>query len=184
MTDSARWQELMSAAQRGDGRAYAALLKEAVPFVRVIARRYLRDAGAVEDAVQETLLSVHRMRETYEPGRPVEPWVAAIAKARAIDALRVRKRRLALESEMTDAVAETAAGPAHADEALAARGELAQALAALPEGQRKALRLLKIEEMSLAEASAASGQSVSALKSLLHRAMQTLRGSSKDRGDA
>ena len=49
-----------------------------VPFVRVVARRFLADAGAIEDAVQETLLSVHRMRHTYEPGRPVEPWIAAI----------------------------------------------------------------------------------------------------------
>lgn len=173
----------MTAAQGGDGRAYSIFLKEAVPFVRVVARRFLADAGAVDDAIQETLLSVHRMRHTYEPGRPVEPWIAAIAKARAIDALRSRKRRAAVEGEMTDAVAETASSDARAEEALAARGDIAAALAALPEGQRAALRMLKIEEMSLAEASAASGQSVSALKSLLHRAMQTLRGA-KDNSDA
>ncbi|MBP6010870.1 MAG: RNA polymerase sigma factor [Alphaproteobacteria bacterium] len=174
---------MMVAAQGGEQRAYASLLKEAVPFVRVIARRYHGDHGAVEDVVQETLISLHRMRHTYEPGRPVEPWIAAIAKARAIDALRARKRRAAVESEMTDAVAETSASDARAEEALAARGDIAAALATLPEGQRAALRMLKIEEMSLAEASAASGQSVSALKSLLHRAMQTLRGA-KDNSDA
>lgn len=178
-----RWQSLMTQAQNGDGRAYATLLKEAVPFVRVVVRRFLADAGAVEDAVQETLLSVHRMRHTYEPGRPVEPWVAAIAKARAIDALRARKRRAAVEGEMTDAVTATAANDVRTEEALVARGDIAAALAALPESQRAALRMLRIEEMSLAEASAASGQSVSALKSLLHRAMQTLRGA-KDDSDA
>lgn len=182
-TESGRWQELMIAAQRGEQRAYAQLLKEASVFVRFIARRYHGDQGAVEDVVQETLISLHRMRHTYEPGRPVEPWIAAIAKARAIDALRSRKRRAAVEGELTDAVAKTAASDARAEEALAARGDIAAALATLPEGQRAALRMLKIEEMSLAEASAASGQSVSALKSLLHRAMQTLRGV-KDNSDA
>ena len=173
----------MTATQRGDGPAYATLLKEAVPFVRVVARRYLADASAVEDTIQETLLSVHRMRHTYEPGRPVEPWIAAIAKARAIDALRARKRRAAVEGEMTEAIEATAASGTRTEEAVAARTEIAAALAALPESQRAALKLLKIEELSLAEASAATGQSVPALKSLLHRALQTLRGT-KDGGDA
>jgi RNA polymerase sigma-70 factor (ECF subfamily) len=183
--DAGRWQELMVAAQHGDQRAYAALLKEAAAFVRVIARRYHSDAGAVEDVAQETLITVHRMRHTYEPGRPVEPWIAAIAKARAIDALRARKRRAAIEGEMTDAVVATASdGARSGDDVLAVSSEVATAMAALPPGQRAALRMLKIEEMSLAEASQFSGQSVSALKSLLHRAMQALKATMKGGGDA
>ena len=53
-TASARWQRLMSAAQGGDQRAYATFLKEAAVFVRVIARRYHRDGGAV-DAMMDRL---------------------------------------------------------------------------------------------------------------------------------
>lgn len=181
-TPSARWQRLLAAAQAGDKAAYTAFLKEAATFIRVIARRYHRDTGAVEDIVQETLLSVHRVRHTYEPGRAVEPWVAAIARARAIDALRARQRRAAVEAEapalMTD-IADTAAG---ADAHHETQAEVAAALAALPSGQRAAVRMLKIEELSLAEAAERSGQSVPALKSLLHRAMLTLR--SKGGGDA
>ncbi len=180
---SARWQRLMVAAQAGDRHAYTAFLKEASSFIRVIARRYHRDAGAVEDVVQETLLSLHRVRHTYEPGRPVEPWVAAIAKARAIDALRARQRRAAIEAESPSAIdiADTAASPGTRHEIQA---EVASALAALPAGQRAAVRMLKIEELSLAEASERSGQSVPALKSLLHRAMLTLRATLKGGGDA
>lgn len=184
-TASARWQRLMQAAQGGDQRAYAAFLKEAAVFVRVIARRYHRDGGAVEDVVQETLLSLHRIRHTYEPGRAVEPWVAAVAKARAIDALRARKRRDAVEADGGDAgvhdVADASAGVEARHEAQA---EIAAALAALPAGQRAAVRMLKIEELSLAEASAQSGQSVPALKSLLHRAMLSLRAALKGSSDA
>lgn len=51
---------------------------------------------------------------------------------------------------------------------------LAQAVAALPPGQRTAIDLLKIREMSLKEAAATSGTSVGALKVATHRAMQTL----------
>jgi len=182
-TPGARWQRLMVGAQAGDQRAYAAFLKEAAVFVRVIARRYHRDAGAVEDVAQETLLSLHRIRHTYEPGRPVEPWVAAIAKARAIDALRAHKRRRAVETDVADDTIADAQNksPAHRVEAAS---EVAAALAALPPGQRAAVRMLKIEEMSLAEAAEASGQSVPALKSLLHRAMLTLRAGLKGQRDA
>ena len=180
---SARWQRLMVAAQAGDQRAYAALLQDGAKFVRVIARRYHRDAGAIEDVVQETLLSIHRIRHTYEPGRPVEPWIAAVAKARAIDALRSNKRRSALETEISSealaAVPDQSTGPT-----LEASSEVAAALASLPAGQRAAVRMLKIEEMSLAQAAEASGQSVPALKSMLHRAMVSLRASLKGGRDA
>lgn len=185
-TDSStRWQTLMTAAQSGDQRSYATLLQEVAKFVRVIARRYHADASAVEDVVQETLLCVHRIRHTYEPGRPVEPWVAAIAKARAIDALRARKRRAAVEHALSDqAISEVPDGARHSEDNLVARGEVDAALNSLSPGQRAAVRMLKIEELSLSEAARASGQSIPALKSLLHRAMLSLRASLKGGGDA
>jgi RNA polymerase sigma-70 factor (ECF subfamily) len=184
-TPTARWQRLMVAAQAGDQRCYAVLLQEAAKFVRVIARRYHADGGAVEDVVQETLLSVHRIRHTYEPGRPVEPWIAAIAKARAIDALRARKRRAAVEHEISpEAMEDVADGARHADDRLSARSDIATAMETLSPGQRAAVRLLKIEELSLSEAARVSGQSVPALKSLLHRAMLSLRASLKGGRDA
>ena len=183
-TPSARWQRLLVAAQAGDRHAYTAFLKEAATFIRVIARRYHRDAGTVEDVVQETLLGLHRVRATYEPGRPVEPWVAAIAKARAIDALRARQRRSALEADAPGDIHAIADATPGADLRHETQAEVASALAALPKGQRAAVRMLKIEELSLAEASERSGRSVPALKSLLHRAVLSLRATLKGRGDA
>ena len=53
--------------------------------------------------------------------------------------------------------------------------ELREAIAQLPESQRRAVMLLKLEEKSLKEASAASGLSVSTLKVSTHRAMKSLR---------
>ena len=53
--------------------------------------------------------------------------------------------------------------------------EIAEALDRLPPGQREAVRLTKIEGLSLKEASAASGMSVAALKIATHRAIQRLR---------
>jgi RNA polymerase sigma-70 factor (ECF subfamily) len=45
----------------------------------------------------------------------------------------------------------------------------------LPAGQREAIRLLKIEEKSLKEASAESGMSVASLKVSVHRAIKALK---------
>ena len=46
---------------------------------------------------------------------------------------------------------------------------------ALPRGQREAIEMLKLREMSLKEASAASGTSIAALKVAAHRGMKALR---------
>jgi RNA polymerase sigma-70 factor (ECF subfamily) len=49
------------------------------------------------------------------------------------------------------------------------------AIANLPRGQRDAIEMLKLREMSLKEAASASGMSVAALKVAVHRGMKTLR---------
>ncbi len=175
-TQSQRWQRLMIAAQAAEPRAYAELLQEASSFIRVIARRYHSDAGTIEDVVQETLISIHRVRQTYEPGRAVEPWIAAIAKARAIDALRARMRRLKMETPVaTELLVNIPDTLRSSESVLSANTSITEAMAALPPAQRAAVRLLKIEELSLREAAEASGQSIPALKSALHRAMHSLR---------
>ncbi len=171
-----QWSLWMAAAQDGDSGAYARLLREILPFLRVLVRRRCREPDRCEDIVQEVLLTLHRVRHTYDPGRPFTPWLAAICDRRSIDALRKRVRMGAHETRDERAY-ETFADPA-ANKDLEA-GDAAQALAAmvgaLPPAQREALELVKIKEMSLLEASAVSGQSVGALKVSVHRAIKALR---------
>ena len=57
---------------------------------------------------------------------------------------------------------------------------LRKAVHSLPAGQRDAIEMLKLKEMSLKEASQASGMSVGALKVATHRAMNALRKLLKD----
>jgi len=167
-----RWSGLMAAAQAGDGAAYATLLRECVPLLRTICRARLRDATEAEDAVQDTLLTLHRVRHTYDPERAFRPWIAAIAERRALDRLRRRGRTGARETALDDAAEMGAEG--EAEERLAAR-ELRDAVGELPQSQRTALQLTKIEQLSLQEASHRSGMSVGALKVATHRALQALR---------
>jgi RNA polymerase sigma-70 factor, ECF subfamily len=170
----ARWAGLMAEAQAGNARAYDTLLREVAPRIRAICRARIREAAETEDAVQDTLLTLHTLRHTYDPSRAFGPWLAAIAARRAVDRLRRRGRTAGRESNIDDLPESAAAEPAEAEQRLAAR-DLREAVATLPESQRTALRLAKLEDLSLADASARSGLSVGALKVATHRAMQSLR---------
>jgi len=127
--------------------------------------------------VQDTLLTMHRVRQTYDPRRPFSPWLGAITARRGIDGLR-RRSRVARHELSADALSlETFADAAANNDidAVRARDEVGELLRRLPARQREALEALKLKEMSLAEASAVSGQSVAALKVNTHRALKALR---------
>ncbi|KAI3610944.1 hypothetical protein D8I24_0388 (plasmid) [Cupriavidus necator H850] len=125
--------------------------------------------------MQDVLLTIHAVRHTYDPARPFGPWLVAIARRRIIDSLRRRARTSARETPL-DTEPETISDPgANLQEmALDARA-VRDTVDCLPAGQREALRMLKLEEMSLKEAAVASGMSVVALKVATHRALKTLR---------
>lgn len=170
------WSELMAAAQEGDRVAYGRLLRETVPFIRAIASRRHATPDRIDDVVQEVLLTVHRVRHTYDPTRPFEPWLAAIAERRSIDLVRRRARRAAVETSDEQAYATFADPGANREgEMLVARDALGRALGELPARQREALELLKLRELSLKEAARESGRSIAALKVNMHRALKTLR---------
>ncbi|WP_036261738.1 sigma-70 family RNA polymerase sigma factor [Methylocapsa aurea] len=172
----ARWVGLMRAAQQGDRAAYHSLLFELAPFIRgAIGRRWGRFEG-IEDLVQDVLLSMHSVRHTYDPQRPFTPWLMAIARHRMADNARRYVRKVRNEVNV-DEWPETfsAHEPNYLDEGPGDVQSLREAIAKLPVGQRQAVEMLKLQEMSLKGASAASGQSVAALKVAMHRALKALR---------
>jgi RNA polymerase sigma-70 factor (ECF subfamily) len=117
------------------------------------------------------------VRDTYDPARPFRPWLAAITERRALDRGRRRGRSTLREVEL-DAAMEIAATDRGADAELDSRRaatELRRAVEELPQSQRTALGLTKIEDLSLAEASGRSGMSVGSLKVATHRALRSLR---------
>lgn len=170
------WEELMRAAQQGDHQAYHRLLKEVAPVVRRIASSRWGRFEGMEDLVQDVLLSIHSVRHTYDPGRPFMPWLATIIRNRMADTARRYARRAANEMAV-EILPETFwdDGTNHRGEEIGDIDLLHRAIAGLPAGQRQAVTLLKLKEMSLKEAAAASGQSVAALKVAMHRALKSLR---------
>ena len=170
------WSRLMAAAQDGDRAAYERLLHEILPFIHALAARQHRAPDRIEDVAQEVLLTIHRVRHTYDPSRPFSPWLAAIARGRSIDLLRRRGRTEAAETSNAEAYETFAAPVANRQEAgRDAKATLGNAVAGLPPGQRQALELVKLRELSLADASRLSGKSAGALKVNVHRALKALR---------
>lgn len=160
---------LMAAAQEGDQGAYQRLLEAVRPIVYAYVRKRLNANEAAEDVCQEVLLTVHRVRHTYTPERPFEPWLFSIARSRLIDHLRRIKRISAIEV-LTDTVPEVPQMGAETtlENAL-------EILERLPAGQREAFSMLKLEGLSTEEAAERVGITVSALKVRAHRAYKAIR---------
>lgn len=157
---------LMALAQKGDKAAYRSLLGECETWLR---RYYARKIGPhiLEDLVQDTLISLHRKRASYDPSRAFLPWLAAIARYRWVDHLRKTYRRK--EVELNE---ELAADPS--DPAVAAKIGLERLMGLIPEKQALAIQLVKIQGLTIAEASEKTGQSESLVKVNIHRGMKRM----------
>jgi RNA polymerase sigma-70 factor (ECF subfamily) len=173
------WSALMARAQDGDRTAYRTLLEDIAPYLRSLAARCFKDAGEIEDAVQDVLLTVHAVRHAYDPGRPFGPWLVAIANRRYIDRLRhqtrAKLRDMALAAQALTFAGDAANFAPDGSESLPEESVLREAIENLPPDQRQAIKLLKLEELSLKEASVRTGRSVAALKVATHRAIANLR---------
>lgn len=169
---------LMRRTQAGDSAAYDQLLRQCAAFVRRVVRRrfpFLAEPDA-EDLVQDVLLSIHMVRATFDAERPFQPWLMAIVRNRSADMARRYTRRSSHETTVENFPETFDEAQANTiEEAYGDPQALRQALNALPKGQQIAIELLKLQEMSLKEASKVSGMSVAALKVATHRATRALR---------
>jgi RNA polymerase sigma factor (sigma-70 family) len=168
----------MRSAQAGDAPAYAQLLHGLIPLLRRAVRRqraFLKPQD-VEDLVQDILLSLHEARTTYNSARPFLPWLMAITRNRVTDGARRYISRSAHEVVVAQ-LPETFStdDPNRIGEVYGDPDALRLAMKTLPRGQRDAIEMLKLRELSLKEAAAQSGTSVAALKVAVHRGMHALR---------
>jgi RNA polymerase sigma factor (sigma-70 family) len=159
-------RDLMRLSQAGDRQAYAVLLEQTGKWLaRYFAQKIAADA--VDDLVQDTLISLHKKRASYDPSRPFLPWLAAIARYRWIDRLRQGYRHASEQPDDRHGV------DSHED-VVTARISIERLLHQLPEAQAVAIRLVKIEGLSIAEATRLCGQSESLVKVNIHRGLKRL----------
>jgi RNA polymerase sigma-70 factor (ECF subfamily) len=174
--------QLMLQVKEGDAGSFELLLnKHRRPLVNYLTRMVQNQAVA-EELAQEAFLRVYRARGDYEPAAKFTTWLFRIATHLALNALRDSKHQRR-EQSMDSAGAEgqplqLADQRANREEQLVAESRLAavrDAIARLPEKQRAAVLLHKYEALEYSQIADALGCSVSAVKSLLFRAYESLR---------
>ena len=167
------WAVLMRAAMAGDEVAYRAFLTAITPSIRATARRNLSrfslGASEAEDVVQDTLLAVHLKRQTWDQGRPIGPWISAIARNKFIDLMRRRGRNAQVPIED---VIETLA--AEDNEAALDNYDVQRMLDNLNEKQRAVVRSLAIDGASVRQTAERLNMTEGAIRVTLHRAVKAL----------
>jgi len=162
----------------GDDGAFEAVYDVVAARLFAYLRRNVRDSHRCRDLLQETFLQIHRARGTFLPGGAVMPWAFAIARRLVIDQLR-RERRSPPLADVSDPTATNVVELAGREDHAIEEGELVRSfireLARLPEAQRVAFELLKRDGLTLAEAAAVLGVTVTAVKLRAHRAYVALR---------
>lgn len=174
----------MMRVRAGDEQAFAELLQRYHPEVMNLAWRYFHDRQIAEDIAQETFLRVHAARGSYTPKAKFRTWLLRIASNLCISRLR-RKRIQAhsltggdeREREVRDHGADD---PSLSPEMSETRARVRAAVDRLPERQRMAIVLSRFHGLSYPELEQALDLSRNALKSLLHRARESLKNELRD----
>lgn len=171
---------LVQRAQQGQTSAFEVLVIRHLALVRRIVAPYTRNSDDVEDLVQETFLNAFTRLKTLTDGARFAHWLAVIAKRTALDWQRQTALQLPLlwleEDKVVhdlNAVALQAQRECHQVEAV--RSLVGEALRALPESQRHAVRLHYLEGYDYRETALLLQLPESAVRGRLDRARQTLR---------
>jgi len=173
---------LITAAQLGDERAFEEIYELHRKDIRALCSRLLRDPQAAEDLTQETFLRAFHHIDDFEPGRPLWPWLATIARRLCVDELRsLTRRRAALDRSTVHSP--DAEFDVTSEEALA-RVErqrlgrvVSHALAGLRPRDRRVFVLDSLMGWSHEEIARNHGMSIHAVRNLAWRVRRTLRRS-------
>ncbi len=174
-------KDLMQRYVDGDALAFRELYTLMAPRLLGYLMKMARTRAAADDLLQQTFLKVHRARAAYIRGADPVPWIYAIAHRTFLDHARATKRaivRVGDEDELPEVAAGLGGAPDGSSDEVPDPEALAAALAALgklPEQQREAVVLVKLEGKSVAEAATIAGTSVGAMKVRAHRGYEALR---------
>jgi RNA polymerase sigma-70 factor, ECF subfamily len=180
---------LMLRVKEGDREAFADLVERyKQPVINLIART-INDPTEAEDLAQNAFVQAYKSAHRYEVTAKFSTWMFTIARNLALNEIRRRSRHPADSLDETFAEnddqpvrqVEDRRNAAPPEELL--HGELVdkidEAVGALPEKQRTALMLCREDEMSYEEIAKVIGCTLSATKSLIHRARETLKSQLK-----
>jgi len=133
------------------------------------------DAALAAELFQDTFVRACRRGHTYQPGRPLKPWLYRIAQNLARDDGRHRRPSLVPLDELAAAPADPHASPAGAAMAGETAGLVAAAVAELSPAQREVFLLRAGEGLPYDAIATITGRPLNTIKSDLRRALQQVR---------
>jgi RNA polymerase sigma-70 factor (ECF subfamily) len=171
---------LMLAFQRGDDGAFRVLFERHARAMVSFCHHFVRDAARAEELAQDVFVKLYRASDRYRPSARFKTFLYRIASNHCLNELRrgehaarAPERRAGEEPADLDAVASPAPTPEASAEGAALERAVGALLERLPEKQRAALVLCRLEGLSYQEIADVLDTSVAAVKSLVHRATVT-----------
>jgi RNA polymerase sigma-70 factor (ECF subfamily) len=174
---------LMLAYQDGDESAFDELVETYSSLVWSLLTRFIGQGGTREDLVQEAFLRVIKARDRYLPTARFSTYIYRIVYHLAINETQRRRTHASLDQpkgedndgSMGEDILGDELGPSEELEREDTINAVRAAISELPEGQRMALILAKYHELSYAEIAETLESTEKAIKSLVHRARESLR---------
>lgn len=164
---------LVRAALRGDAASFRQLVEKHQKPVYNLCLRYV-GASDAEDVAQEAFIRAFVHKDKFDPKRSVLPWLLTVARNLCIDKLREKKPLISFDVSASDA----ASNELFPDEILSEKQQLfllTQLLQSLPEGQREAVMLTDVEELSYRETADVLQVPLGTVMTWLHRGRARLR---------
>jgi RNA polymerase sigma-70 factor (ECF subfamily) len=170
---------LMLAFQRGDAQAFRVLYERHARAMVAFCHRFVKDAGRAEELAQDVFVKLHRAAHRYSPSARFKTFLYRVATNHCLNELRRGEYAARAASPDAsdgagrpdlDALPSPQASPQQALEHTRLAGAVVRLLDGLPGKQRAAFVLCRFEGLSYQEIAETLETSVSAVKSLVHRA--------------
>ena len=163
-----------------DEAAFRRFYDLAAPYMLAFLLRLLRDRFHAEDVLQETMVIVWNKADEYDPGvASARTWITTIARRRALDILRSRKRRDTLLVEEAEDIRTTLglsdAHESHTPESSATARKLAACFGQLNDEPATCIRHAYLDGMTLSEIAGHLNRSLGTVKSWVRRGMALLQ---------
>lgn len=176
-------QELILGLRKGDERAFKYLVDTYQDRVYNTAISIVQNAEDAEDVAQEVFIKVYKSIHNFKGESKLSTWLYRIATTGALDLLRSRKskkragliQRLFGDNNEPEFEIPDFEHPGVALDRKENAAKLFKAIGQLPENQKSAFVLHKMEDLSYQEVSEVMQTSVAAVESLMHRARQNLK---------
>ena len=170
---------LIAAIAAGDRDAFSRFYDLTAPMAFGLIRRVLRDPEAAAEVLQEVFWQIWQDAPRYDPKRgSPEAWLVMRAKTRAIDRLRsIRRRDRTFVAPVDESVAQRREEPAENPAVVAEdRSLVRNALAQLPEAQRRVIELAFFEGLTQSEIATRLGEPLGTVKTRARLGLERLRG--------